>query len=128
MRVEVTVTLAKLNLALHGLSGDIRLGNSYYGDLHHSAGAFDFVMANTGTAVIEDGEAAAGNAICQRRDTWKMVMVIGPPNQGDQWFLQGATRATARAPEPCRCRYRWSEACCRILISSSRTHTRSPRW
>lgn len=43
---EVTVPLAQMNLALHGLSGDIRLGNSYYDDLHHSAGAFDFVMAN----------------------------------------------------------------------------------
>ena len=35
-----------MNLALHGLSGDIRLGNSYYDDLHNSLGAFDFVMAN----------------------------------------------------------------------------------
>jgi type I restriction enzyme M protein len=43
---EVTVPLAKMNLALHGLSGDIRLGNSYYDDLHQSLGAFDFVMAN----------------------------------------------------------------------------------
>lgn len=43
---EVTVPLAKMNLALHGLSGDIRLGNSYYEDLHRSVGAFDFVMAN----------------------------------------------------------------------------------
>jgi type I restriction enzyme M protein len=43
---EVTVPLAKMNLALHGLSGDIRLGNSYYDDLHRSVGAFDFVMAN----------------------------------------------------------------------------------
>jgi type I restriction enzyme M protein len=43
---EVTVPLAKMNLALHGLSGDIRLGNSYYDDLHHSLGTFDFVMAN----------------------------------------------------------------------------------
>ncbi len=43
---EGTVPLAKMNLALHGLSGDIRLGNSYYEDLHHAVGAFDFVMAN----------------------------------------------------------------------------------
>ncbi|MGH3479663.1 MAG: N-6 DNA methylase [Nocardioidaceae bacterium] len=43
---ESTVPLAKMNLALHGLSGDIRLGNSYYDDLHRSRGAFDFVMAN----------------------------------------------------------------------------------
>ncbi len=43
---EGTVPLARMNLALHGLSGDDRLGNSYYDDLHHSIGAFDFVMAN----------------------------------------------------------------------------------
>lgn len=43
---EVTVPLARMNLALHGLSGNIRLGNSYYDDLHRSAGPFDFVMAN----------------------------------------------------------------------------------
>jgi type I restriction enzyme M protein len=43
---EVTVPLAKMNLALHGLSGDIRLGNSYYEDLHEATNKFDFVMAN----------------------------------------------------------------------------------
>lgn len=43
---EGTVPLAKMNLALHGMSGDIRLGNSYYEDPHQSVGAFDFVMAN----------------------------------------------------------------------------------
>lgn len=43
---EVTVPLAKMNLALHGLESDIRLGNSYYTDPHDSVGAFDFVMAN----------------------------------------------------------------------------------
>jgi type I restriction enzyme M protein len=41
-----TVRLAKMNLAVHGLSGDIMEGNSYYEDLHESTGAFDFVMAN----------------------------------------------------------------------------------
>ena len=35
-----------MNLALHGLSGDIRLANSYYDDLHDAVGSFDFVMAN----------------------------------------------------------------------------------
>ncbi|PZS16194.1 MAG: hypothetical protein DLM57_11210 [Pseudonocardiales bacterium] len=43
---EGTVPLAKMNLALHGLSGDIRLANSYYDDPHHSVAKFDFVMAN----------------------------------------------------------------------------------
>ena len=41
-----TVRLAKMNLAVHGLQGDIREGNSYYDDIHHSVGQFDFVMAN----------------------------------------------------------------------------------
>ncbi|GFO95830.1 phosphoribosylamine--glycine ligase [groundwater metagenome] len=38
--------LCKMNLAVHGLSGDIREGNSYYEDIHKSAGKFDFVMAS----------------------------------------------------------------------------------
>jgi len=45
-KTEDTVPLAKMNLALHGLSGDIRQANSYYEDPHSAVGAFDFVMAN----------------------------------------------------------------------------------
>ena len=45
-RVAETVRLAKMNLAVHGLEGDIRQGNAYYEDLHRSPGRFDFVMAN----------------------------------------------------------------------------------
>jgi type I restriction enzyme M protein len=41
-----TVPLAKMNLALHGISGDIRQANSYYEDPHRMLGAFDYVMAN----------------------------------------------------------------------------------
>lgn len=41
-----TVKLAKMNLAVHGLAGDIKAGNTYYEDLHDSFGQFDFVMAN----------------------------------------------------------------------------------
>ncbi len=45
-RVAETVRLGKMNLAVHGLAGDIRQGNTYYEDLHGSVGRFDFVMAN----------------------------------------------------------------------------------
>ncbi len=45
-KTEETRDLAKMNLAVHGLAGTIAEGNSYYEDLHHSVGRFDFVMAN----------------------------------------------------------------------------------
>lgn len=45
-RVSETVRLCKMNLAVHGLAGDVRQGNTYYDDLHTSTGKFDFTMAN----------------------------------------------------------------------------------
>ncbi len=45
-KTRETVRLAKMNLAVHGLSGDIREANTYYEDPHESPGKFDFVMAN----------------------------------------------------------------------------------
>lgn len=45
-KTDDTVPLAKMNLALHGLAGDIRQANSYYEDPHGAVGAFDYVMAN----------------------------------------------------------------------------------
>jgi type I restriction enzyme M protein len=41
-----TIKYCKMNLAVYGLSGDIRQGNTYYEDRHDSIGKFDFVMAN----------------------------------------------------------------------------------
>ncbi|MBI4319046.1 MAG: N-6 DNA methylase [Chloroflexi bacterium] len=45
-KVAETIRLARMNLAVNGLSGDIKQGNSYYEDVHRSTGRFDFVMAN----------------------------------------------------------------------------------
>lgn len=45
-RVNETIKLCKMNLAVHGHEGDIRQANSYYEDQHKSLDKFDFVMAN----------------------------------------------------------------------------------
>jgi type I restriction enzyme M protein len=45
-RVEETLRLCRMNLAVHGLGGQISQSNSYYEDPFESVGAFDFVMAN----------------------------------------------------------------------------------
>ena len=41
-----TIRLAKMNLAVHGLEGDIQKAITYYEDPHELLGKADFVMAN----------------------------------------------------------------------------------
>lgn len=48
-KTDETGRLCRLNLAVHGLEGDIKHGgniNSYYDDPHNATGSFDFVLAN----------------------------------------------------------------------------------
>jgi type I restriction enzyme M protein len=48
-KTDETGRLCRLNLAVHGLEGDIKHGgniNSYYDDPHSATGQFDFVLAN----------------------------------------------------------------------------------
>jgi len=48
-KTDETGRLCRLNLAVHGLEGDIRHGgnvNSYYDDPHNATDQFDFVLAN----------------------------------------------------------------------------------
>ncbi len=48
-KTDDTGRLARMNLAIHGLEGDVRHGghiNSYYDDPHEAVGKFDFVLAN----------------------------------------------------------------------------------
>ncbi len=48
-KVDETGQLCRLNLAIHGLEGQVKHGgeiNSYYDDPHTATGRFDFVLAN----------------------------------------------------------------------------------
>jgi type I restriction enzyme M protein len=45
-KTATTIRLAKMNLAVHGLEGDIREANTFYEDMHTLVGTCDFVMAN----------------------------------------------------------------------------------
>ena len=43
---DTTIRLARMNLAVHGLEGDIRQAITYYDDPHELLGRADYVMAN----------------------------------------------------------------------------------
>jgi type I restriction enzyme M protein len=45
-KTQETVNLARMNLAVNGLRGDIKKGITYYDDHFGSFGAFDYVLAN----------------------------------------------------------------------------------
>ena len=45
-KTQETVNLAKMNLAVNGLRGEVKKANTYYEDPHDSFGAFDYVLAN----------------------------------------------------------------------------------
>ena len=45
-KTQETVNLAKMNLAVNGLRGDVKKRNSYYEDAFDSFRAFDYVLAN----------------------------------------------------------------------------------
>lgn len=45
-KTDSTVKIAKMNLAIHGLSGKITQANTFYEDVYESVGKFDFVLAN----------------------------------------------------------------------------------
>jgi len=45
-KTRTTINLAKMNLAVHGLQGDVREANTFYEDVHTLYGKCDRVMAN----------------------------------------------------------------------------------
>ena len=108
-KIAETVRLCKMNLAVHGLSGDIRQGNTYYEDLHNSVGKFDFVMANPPFNVdrvdkerIKDetaryplGMPTADNA----NYLWIQVFYSALSKAGRAGFIMANSAADARSSE-----------------------------
>lgn len=45
-KADLNTRLAKMNMAVHGLEGNIQEGNTFYEDKHNLIGGCDFVMAN----------------------------------------------------------------------------------
>src|SRR4029077_21150239 len=45
-KTRETVNLAKMNLAVNGLRGEVKQANTYYEDPFGSFGAFDYILAN----------------------------------------------------------------------------------
>jgi len=45
-KAEINTRLARMNLTVHGLEGNIQEGNTFYEDKHNLVGGADFVMAN----------------------------------------------------------------------------------
>ena len=105
---SATLQLAKLNLAVHGLSGDILQGNTYYEDRHNSLGQFDFMMANPPFNVdkvdkdrIKDdprypfGIPRADNA----NYLWIQVFYSSLNNKGRAGFVMANSASDARQSE-----------------------------
>lgn len=112
-RVADTIRLCKMNLAVHGLSGDIRQGNTYYEDLHNSTnggkgGKFDFVMANppfnvSGVdkeKVREDPRFSLGVPSTDNANyLWMQVFYHALNEKGRAGFVMANSAADARGAE-----------------------------
>ena len=107
-RVAETVRLGKMNLAVHGLAGDIRQGNTYYEDLHNSPGKFDFVMANPPFNVDrvdkdrlrDDPRFPFGMPRVDNANyLWIQTFYSSLSNQGRAGFVMANSASDARASE-----------------------------
>lgn len=65
-----------MNLAVHGLEGDIQKAISYYEDPHVNKGPFDFVMANPPFNVDEIDATKMKDASGSRLDVILLLLFI----------------------------------------------------
>ena len=103
-----TIKLCKMNLAVHGLAGDIREANTYYEDPHKSFGKFDFVMTNPPFNVSgvdkerleKDPRFALGLPNTDNANyLWIQVFYHSLNDQGRAGFVMANSAADARATE-----------------------------
>lgn len=73
---EGNVRIAKMNLAIHGLSGKIEITNSFYEDPHKSIGKFDYVLANPPFNV-------------KGKDKNGQIVIDGSKLKGDSRYIYG---------------------------------------
>lgn len=93
-----TVNLAKMNLAINGLRGEIKQGDSYAEDLYDSFGQFDFVMANPPFNVKEVNEDTVKKdrrfteyGLPKSKSKTKKAGVVNIPNGNYLWISLFAT-------------------------------------
>jgi len=114
-KTDDTGRLARMNLAIHGLEGDIRHGghiNSYYDDPHEAVGKFDFVLANPPfnvNAVAKDrlaSDVGAGRRFpfgLPRTDNanmlWIQLFYSSLNKQGRAGFVMANSASDARSSE-----------------------------
>jgi type I restriction enzyme M protein len=130
-----TVRLCRMNLAVHGLSGDIKEGNTYYDDAHASPGAFDFVMANppfnvngvdkdklTGDPRFPFGMPKTDNA----NYLWIQAFYAALNGRGRAGFVMANSASDARGSE-LEIRRKLLNASSRIMRQGGVRHGRPPR-
>jgi type I restriction enzyme M protein len=99
-KVDSTGRLCRMNLAVHGLEGDIRHGgeiNSYYDDPHNAVGRFDFVLANPPFNVNNVDKDRLRDAVGPGR---RFPFGLPKPDNGNYLWIQlfySALSATGRA-------------------------------
>jgi type I restriction enzyme M protein len=108
-KTEETVRLAKMNLAVHGLEGEIKRANSYYDeDVRATIGQFDFVMANPPFNVNNiDKERLKGDKrfpfglpnVDSGNYIWIQTFYSALHNKGRAGFVMSNAAADARGSE-----------------------------